>query len=59
MRPVIATEPGGPEVLRTAEVDDRDLDANRERYFRESSLKLPATRTMHPPRPIRGTLMCC
>src|SRR4051794_18207304 len=27
-----------------AEVDYRDLDANRERYFRESGEKLPATK---------------
>ena len=38
----------------TAEVDDRDLAANRERYRRESWEKLPGTRDMHPPRAIRG-----
>lgn len=32
-----------------AEVDDRDLDANRERYWRESGDKLPATKSIHPP----------
>jgi Pyridoxamine 5'-phosphate oxidase len=32
-----------------AEVDDRDLDANRERYARESALKLPAiSKQMRP-----------
>ena len=31
-------------VQGTAEVDDRDLDANRERYQRESVEKLPATK---------------
>ncbi len=41
-------------VQGTAEVDERDLDANRERYFRESGEKLPATREMHPPKLIRG-----
>src|SRR5947209_5903859 len=30
-------------VQGSAEVDDRDLDANRERYVRESLQKLPAT----------------
>jgi hypothetical protein len=37
-----------------AEVDDRDLAANRERYWRESGEKLPATKEMHPPRLVRG-----
>src|SRR3954451_13180102 len=32
-----------------ADVDDRDLDANRDRYARESAEKLPATAGMHPP----------
>jgi hypothetical protein len=41
-------------VQGTAEVDDRNLAANRERYFRESLKKLPATREMHPPRPMRA-----
>jgi hypothetical protein len=41
-------------VQGTAEVDDRDLDANRERYWRESWDKLPGTRKMHPPKPLRG-----
>jgi hypothetical protein len=43
-------------VQGTAEVDDRDLDANRDRYWRESSEKLPATKEMHPPKPLRGML---
>jgi Pyridoxamine 5'-phosphate oxidase len=38
----------------TADVDDRDLPANRERYWRESLEKLPATKDMHPPRVMRG-----
>jgi hypothetical protein len=37
-----------------AEVDDRDLDANRERNWRESWEKLPGIRKMHPPKPVRG-----
>jgi hypothetical protein len=41
-------------VQGTAEVDDRDLEANRERYWRESWQKLPGTRKMHPPRWLRG-----
>jgi hypothetical protein len=36
-----------------ADVDDRDLEANRERYERESLEKLPATASMHPPDPIK------
>jgi hypothetical protein len=43
-------------VQGTAEVDEKDLDANRERYFRESAEKLPATREMHPPKFMRGAL---
>ncbi|MEK6252665.1 MAG: pyridoxamine 5'-phosphate oxidase family protein [Actinomycetota bacterium] len=38
----------------TAEVDDRDLKANRERYFEESGEKLPATKELLPPKAIRG-----
>src|SRR5436190_2127954 len=41
-------------VQGTADVDDRDLAANRERYWRESGEKLPATKEMHPPKLIRG-----
>jgi hypothetical protein len=45
-----------PQVLvqGTAEVDDRDLKANRERYVRESGEKLPGSKEMLPPKPIRG-----
>jgi hypothetical protein len=38
----------------TAEVDDRDLVANRERYWRESWEKLPGMRDAHPPGFVRG-----
>jgi hypothetical protein len=41
-------------VQGTAEVDDRDLDANKERYWRESWEKLPGIRDMHPPKLLRG-----
>jgi hypothetical protein len=41
-------------VQGTAEVDDRDLDANRERYWRESSRKLPGMKDVHPPKLLRG-----
>lgn len=37
-----------------AEVDDRDLEANRERYRRESSVKLPRGRAVMPPRFLDG-----
>src|SRR3989440_1283373 len=40
-------------VQGTALVDDRDLDANRERYARESSDKLPAAQSMTPPKPVQ------
>jgi hypothetical protein len=43
-------------VQGTADVDDRNLDSNRERYFRESYEKLPGTRDMHPPKLVRGLL---
>ncbi|MGH2761010.1 MAG: pyridoxamine 5'-phosphate oxidase family protein [Thermoleophilaceae bacterium] len=41
-----------PQVLvqGTADVDDRDLDANRERYRREIAEKLPALKSEMPPR---------
>ena len=38
-----------------ADVDDRDLDANRDRYWEESGEKLPATKDMLPPKLLRGT----
>ncbi len=41
-------------VQGTATIDDEDLKANAERYMRESGVKLPATKKMHPPKPIRG-----
>lgn len=46
---------GAPQVLvqGTAEVDDRDLDANRERYGRESAVKLPGAAKLYPPKPLR------
>ena len=48
----------GPRVLvqGIAEVDEDDLDANADRYFRDSAKKLPATKKMHPPKPIRGLI---
>ena len=41
-------------VQGTATVDDRDLDANRERYTRESVEKLPGSKELLPPKPLRG-----
>jgi hypothetical protein len=41
-------------VQGTAQVDDSDLVQNRERYARESLAKLPATKSLYPPKPIRG-----
>jgi Pyridoxamine 5'-phosphate oxidase len=45
-----------PQVLvqGTADVDDRDLTANRERYTRESVEKLPVNKQRLPPKPLRG-----
>jgi Pyridoxamine 5'-phosphate oxidase len=39
-----------------ATVDDADLKANADRYLSESGEKLPATRKMHPPKPLRAML---
>jgi len=38
----------------TAEVDDRDLKANRERYRKESLEKLPAIKKLMPPKAVEG-----
>ena len=43
-------------VQGTAKVDEEDLVANRDRYARESVIKLPATKSMHPPKFIQGPL---
>jgi hypothetical protein len=40
-------------VQGSADVDDRDLDANRVRYVRESLIKLPATAKLQPPGPVK------
>lgn len=47
-----------PQVLvqGTAEVDEANIEANKERYFRESGEKLPKTKKMHPPKPIRKVI---
>jgi hypothetical protein len=41
-------------VQGTAMVDDEDLKANADRYMSESAVKLPATKKLHPPKPMRG-----
>jgi len=41
-------------VQGAATVDDRDLEANRARYERESAEKLPAASGALPPKPLRG-----
>jgi hypothetical protein len=43
-------------VQGTAQIDDADLDANTDRYLRQSGEKLPKTKKMHPPRFMRGPL---
>ncbi len=61
---VLFSEPTGsglaepPMVLvqGSAEVDDRDLEANHERYVRESVEKLPEIAKFTPPAPIRRLL---
>ena len=40
-------------VQGSAEVDDQDLDANRERYARESAEKLPGASRADPPEPFK------
>jgi hypothetical protein len=40
-------------VQGVADVDDRDLDANRARYGRESVAKLPSIKQMLPPEPLQ------
>jgi len=40
-------------VQGTASIDDEDLKGNAARYIRESGDKLPATKKMHPPKPLR------
>ncbi len=49
---------GPPMVLvqGTADVDDRDLDANRKRYATESLEKLPGIRPLTPPQPVQRLL---
>jgi Pyridoxamine 5'-phosphate oxidase len=44
-----------PQVLvqGTADVDARDLEANRVRYTRESLMKLPGSKDMMPPKPLQ------
>ncbi len=39
-----------------ADVDEQNLDANRERYARESAEKLPATASRHPPKFIQRSM---
>ena len=43
-------------VQGAAIVDEDDLAANRDRYARESGEKLPATKSLHPPKFLRGPL---
>jgi Pyridoxamine 5'-phosphate oxidase len=43
-------------VQGTATIDDHDLKANADRYLRESGEKLPRTKRLHPPRPLRTPL---
>jgi hypothetical protein len=43
-------------VQGTAQIDDANLDANADRYMRESGEKLPKTKKMHPPKFVRGAL---
>jgi hypothetical protein len=47
-------DPSAVLVQGTACVDDSNLVENRERYARESLAKLPATKSLYPPKPIRG-----
>lgn len=53
--PTGSEQPNPPMVLvqGVADVDDRDLDANRARYGRESVAKLPAIKQLLPPEPLQ------
>jgi hypothetical protein len=53
--PTGSDQENAPAVLvqGVADVDDRDLEANRARYGRESVAKLPATKQMMPPAPLQ------
>ncbi len=44
------------QVHGSAVVDDRDLDANQDRYMRESLEKLPAAKDMLPPKFLHGLM---
>ncbi len=56
--PTGSSLPEPPMVLvqGSAEVDDRDLDANRDRYAKESLEKLPSMAKLTPPAPFRRLL---
>jgi len=56
--PTGSGQENAPAVLAqgVAEVDDRDLDANRARYGRESVVKLPSIKQMLPPEPLQRLL---
>ncbi len=43
-------------VQGSAQIDDEDLDANRQRYVKESAEKLPALAKLTPPAPVRRML---
>jgi hypothetical protein len=47
------TDPPMVLVQGSADVDDRDLEANRLRYEAEAREKLPAATALHPPEPIK------
>src|SRR5438067_7290424 len=50
------TDPPTVLVQGSADVDDRDLDANRRRYARESAEKLPALAKLSPPDALKRRL---
>jgi hypothetical protein len=50
------TDPPMVLIQGTAEVDDRDLEANRQRYAKESLEKLPGIRPLTPPERIQRLL---
>ena len=52
--PASTTRPAASWSRAPRTVDDRDLDANRERYLARVERKLPATKDMHPPKLMRG-----
>jgi hypothetical protein len=51
------TDPPMVLIQGSAQVDDADLEANHQRYVRESAIKLPATAKLQPPPAVQKRLL--